>query len=168
MQEIILEHFSTSRQTGKESHPFAIYYVYTRNEGNFVVKGMSETVKQYVENRWWGNCFYRYTFWKDGHNRGGWIGCGLSLYFSRGFDSGKSQNHYKIHVYKTVKKVDSNPSEIRKAWLMLTTKQNDKKLTKSVEISVRRIPHRWISFFNEAEVLPKRAAFLPKRAAHSS
>lgn len=64
---------------GERTQPFCIAFVYSK-EGNFVVKGMMNEVKTYIEQRH-PFSFYRMTFWMNGKSRGLWMSP-MALYIS--------------------------------------------------------------------------------------
>lgn len=66
-----------SMTSGLRSHPFAMYFVYAK-DAQSVITGPSEDVEAYIEKHF-PRCIYRYTFWKDGRQRGGW-GSTLCVY----------------------------------------------------------------------------------------
>lgn len=164
MNEIIVSSFYSSRL----KEPFAIYFVYTKDEGNFVVKGMSHKVEEYIKSRWWGKCFCRYTFWKDGVCRGGWQAFGIKIFIRRfrldrvnNYPYRRSYNKdwrkYQITIYKLIP--EKTPVGINREWALKNKlppsiqKPRPQYIEKS--IVVKRIPHRWIDLFNEAYVIPQ-------------
>ena len=124
MKEIDLGY--KKKQKSERSQPYAIYYVYAEHE-NFIVKGMSDDVSEWL-NKYKKNCdkyFYRYTYWKDGISRGGWMSS-KDMRISR-------------HPY--------NNSDFRKRGkYYISIKFNGTWLTD--HIVLRRMPNKWIPEFD--------------------
>lgn len=72
MQEIDLGSFVKTKGIFT-TEPYAIWFVYTP-EGNFLVKGMSNLCKEYVEKNF-SKYIARYTMWQKGKSRGSWVSC---------------------------------------------------------------------------------------------
>jgi hypothetical protein len=98
------------------ARPWTIYFVYTRH-GNFVVKGYSDQVSDYVKLNF-PNSFYRYTYWKDGQSRGSW-----------------STTIKDCYIYGP----SEGPYAHKKKYSMTFFKNGKSKI-----IYFRRIPHQWI------------------------
>jgi hypothetical protein len=109
----------------KESHPFAIFFVYAP-EGFFVVKGRSDEVEKYIKARF-PKYVARYTFWKDGESRGNWTS-NLPLYWSREYNRNnfRSTKYYVLHM-------------------------NTATGFKENLLRVRRIPKGWLPIYDQAE-----------------
>lgn len=117
------------RKINGRSEPYCIFFVYTPKE-NFVLKGMYDECKQYIEQRY-VRYIARYTMWKDGKNRGSWIAC-KDMYIRPyregqlddfGFVDGRVK--YKVTIYHSSKKTWS-------------------------EFKFRRLPKKWLPVYDEA------------------
>lgn len=65
---------SKYRKTGRrfsDSDPYTIAFVYPKDAPPYVVKGMCDEVKEYIQV-YSPVAFYRYTYWFNGKSRGGW------------------------------------------------------------------------------------------------
>lgn len=104
------------------TQPFAIAFVYS-DKGNFVVKGMERAVKKHIENHY-PNSVYNMTYWKNGRSRGSWYSPRRIYIDLKEIAGGKRR--YVISIVR------------------------DKKLVQ--KITVRRVPHKWLDAYNQADV----------------
>lgn len=74
MQEICLSQYASN------GHPFEIAFIYA-DSGNFVVKGMSDIVSDFLQ-REYKHYFANRTFWANGVHRSYWSGC-TGVYIKR-------------------------------------------------------------------------------------
>lgn len=71
MQTIELSKFVKSpARGGHNTQPFTIAFVYS-DAGDFVIKGMNESVETYIKQRF-PNCIYNLTYWHKGIHRSVW------------------------------------------------------------------------------------------------
>ena len=118
MRVIELSKFKPTKDRWGMSSPWTISFVYTPTD-SFVLKGMHDEVKEYIKK----NCrkaVYHYTYWRNGISRGGWSSTG-PVYITE-----KELPHhlkYEISVY---------PNRNGKPVIMY----------------MRRIPHKWIDFYD--------------------
>lgn len=124
MKEIVLSPFMKTRNQYGYSLPYSIAFVYPKNKPVVVVKGMYHLVKDYVEKHYPISVF-RMTNWQNGESRGGWY-------------SSKNCGIY----FKSVKLGNRNKFEIK----VYTDKTN------YIQKIVRRIPHKWIPFYDKAMI----------------
>ena len=117
---IELGRFKSTRDEYRHALPFAIYFVYTPN-GFYVVKGMSEQVKEGVKGAF-PNAVYFYTYWKNGEWRGSW-GSTCAIYWT----PEKIGNRTKYLL-------SMNTAEGYKPKIM----------------TVRRIPRKWLPVYDQA------------------
>jgi hypothetical protein len=94
----------------KSNHPFAMFYVYPREFSPFILKGKSEDCRQMIEN-YKLPCFYRYTYWKNGISRGGWI-TNIPMYITK-----HSGNGYDITVFRSGKPVKIHFRRMPHMWV---------------------------------------------------
>lgn len=137
----------------KESHPFAINFVYTP-EGFFVVKGRSDEVQQYIDARF-PKYLVRYTYWKNGQSRGSWRS-NLPIYWSK-YNSKlyRSEKHYTLSI-NTADGFKENVLRVRripKVWLPIYDQ---------AEYPKPKPPPQWRSSHNDLSRREKRALGLNK------
>ena len=99
-------------------HPFSIYFVYPRGEDPFILKGRSDECEEFLRN-YKTPCLYRYSYWRDGTNRGSWR-------FSFG-GAYVSKNHH--HHRYDIESWDSGSNKL--------------------SFSFRRMPHGWVDKIEE-------------------
>ncbi len=137
IKEIYLSDFdNTNRGMFGKAQPYAVYFVYKKDQEPVVVKGMADDVFSYVNKHFPVSVFY-YTYWQDGKCRyGAWRGSlGLYLYFDkREIRKGK----YRYIVFMMIK--DNGWAEVA---------------------SFRRIPRKWIPLYDKAI---KREKEVPKNS----
>ena len=106
------------------SDPFTIFFVYS-TIGNYVIKGMPKEVSDYLRNNFVQKripYFLRYTYWKDGVSRGGWL-ASSGIYIKDNRKDLHKRRGYTITIYK-------NNTPLRSTIMFL-----------------RRMPQHWISDF---------------------
>lgn len=107
----------------------AMLFVYSRDNGNFILEGYSNEVNEYLKKNY-THYFYRYTYWCKGISRGGW-------------------KFWK----DTVGIIE--PSKRQKTWKytirLCTGGRNNVPVAKSdrSDIYLKRLPKRWIPEFNK-------------------
>lgn len=110
--------------------PYTVYYVYTRDEGNFIIKGSYSKVIAHLKSIK-SPYFYRYTFWMGGKSRGGWRGSnGIRIYEKHPFNASEQSSNCQKRYY-FVSYVNHKPKLLLK---------------------VRRIPHRWVKELDVGEI----------------
>lgn len=114
------------------THPFTICFVYPKNGENFVVTGPHEVVDAYLKKfTATMPCFWRWTYWKDGENRGGW----------------SATHFYIVSKAKREKKDDWGIVQRRGPVAHeISGYSEDGKVVAS--FMLRRMPHRWIPEFD--------------------
>jgi hypothetical protein len=111
----------------KGRSPFAMYFVYSKNE-SFVVKGPCDAVQTWM-NAYPHPCFYRYTFWGHGTNRGHWSGSKGIYIMPRPWTeicSVKKKGNYNFYI--SIHTKDGMKTDILK---------------------LRRMPHHWLPQLDE-------------------
>lgn len=151
------------------ANPFCIAFVYTRDNGNFVVKGSSDEVVKYIERTWFRKCIYRYTFWLSGKSRGGWRASGRAIYFSAGVGGSVDDlcvacghNHGRNWPCRSKPHRDSYCHSCpckEPEWANVKT-QNKYTIAiysenKKMELHLRRIPHKWIPAYDQADFIER-------------
>lgn len=71
MREIIVSEFKTTRDNWGNAMPYAIAFVYPRDDKPVVLKGMLPQVEAYIDTHF-PISFYNISMWKDGKTRGSW------------------------------------------------------------------------------------------------
>ena len=51
---------------------FCMFFVYTKNKGNFILKGYRREVEKYLKENY-NHYFYYLSMWSDGKSRGHWL-----------------------------------------------------------------------------------------------
>jgi len=105
------------------NNPWTMYFVYAPS-GNFIIKGDSEAVNEYVKHNF-PMCLYRYTYWKRGKSRGDYVGFGIRV-VSRHKGTVELENYYFANAPKSAK------------WAITDT--NRTKI-----FHYRKLPHTWLS-----------------------
>jgi len=117
----------------KRSRPWAICFVYTP-DGNLVVKGDSDTVHKFVNDKF-PLCLLYYTYWKNGTHRGGMMGKGIYV-----FERRETRNAIRNLEYFRNAKKSTRFAVTRdfKTWLYY-----------------RNLPKRWLPEWTEMPTLPR-------------
>ena len=124
MQTIELGKFTPTKSQWGFASPWTIAFVYNSDGKNYVVKGMCDDVRDYIDEHF-PKCFYNMTYWKNGCRCSSWSASSkLMLYFNQVHPFGGRQNMEVI--------------------LFADSSQRPK------IHYFRRMPHRWIPLFDEA------------------
>jgi len=103
-------------------------FVYSKNDGNFILEGFSNEVEKYLKENY-KHYFYYLSMWSHGQSRGYW----------------RFWKDNDVSIF--------TPSKSRKDWKYLIVKygkQSDYHARQhEVEISLKRLPKRWIPEFNK-------------------
>jgi len=126
MNEIVLGDFKPKSETGKPE-PFTIAFVYSNNNKQYVIKGMSSDVDSYIDSRFPKALIY-FTFWKDGKCRN----------FQRA-----SKN---LQLY--IRRIKSNN---RLVWQVLMFGEEG-----SRELEFRNLPKKWLPEYDYATFYKKK------------
>jgi hypothetical protein len=116
------------------TEPFAIAFVYSKNKGNWIVKGMAQEVEAYIKNNF-DAAVWNMTFWKNGKNRSFWDST-HQIYFHQ------SQENQRIG-----KDGISYLPQPRTLHIVHIQSKNGR-YTKIM--TVRRLPHKWIPAYDDA------------------
>jgi hypothetical protein len=106
----------------------AMYFVYSKDHGNFILEGYHREVSEYLKKNY-THYFYRYTYWYNGKSRGGW------------------------KFWKDTVGIIA-PSKLRKEWKYEIRLWTGGRHYVSVEesnktkLSLKRLPKRWIPEFD--------------------
>ncbi len=105
-----------------KTQPFCMIFAITP-EGNFLLTGMEKETKTYLRQRF-TQFIARYTYWKNGENRGGWLS-------SKGIQVQKSNIPFGKNKPKTQVTIFKSP-------------------TNPVTLEFRRLPKKWLPVYNQA------------------
>ena len=96
MKEIIVSKLTEENVAFKsENGPFTIAFVYSKNHGDFVVKGLLNDVKDYLKTK--GPYVVRMSFYHKGRQRGYWTISLRSCFISEPGKGDIYPNKYKVY-----------------------------------------------------------------------
>jgi hypothetical protein len=115
----------------QRGNPFTMCFVISKYKGNLLLKGCHHKIKKY-RNTLPKPYIYRYTYWKNGSSRGGWM-AELSndkrLYISEPQHNGRPRPHW-----------DNTIPRKHSFWGTVKGKENECICL----LTLRRIPNKWI------------------------
>lgn len=114
-----------------KGHPLAITFVYSP-KGNVAVKGNPDAVYAYIHKHY-PVCLYRYSYWRNGQERGSWRMQGVNL---REIHESDWREEYISKFYASVPRHNK---------FVVMSADGKRPL-----FSYRRLPRRWLEDWNNA------------------
>jgi len=108
---------------------FCLIFVYSRDKGNFIIKGYRREAEKYLKEHY-THYFYYYSMWSNGESRGCWAFWKKNVSI---FEPSKSKP-FKRLKYSVVKYDDARDNYNYKI---------------DTKLDFKRLPKRWIPEFNK-------------------
>lgn len=119
-----------SGTSGMDGGAWCFYFMYTKNHGNFILKGYMKEIKAYIKEKGYTHWFAHYVLFSDGKSR----------YSNWAFWKDK------VGIFEPSKWGDKWESkyQIREYTHMYERKPKD-----PLKIKLKRMPHKWIPEFDK-------------------
>lgn len=118
---------------------FALYFVYSKQNGNFILRGYSDEVEKYLKKNY-THYFYYVSLWNAGQSRGFWHFWKDSVTILEPNIKLRKNKRYKYEVYESVSCRSFNSLE---------DFGNAKKKAAENTLRFKRLPKQWIPEFNK-------------------
>jgi len=111
---------------------FALYFVYSKHNGNFILRGYSDEVENYLKKNYTHYFFYN-SLWSNGQSRGHWRFWKDSVYF---LTPSRREKRWKYEVVRFKSTGYFNSLE-------------ELKHQKEIRLTFKRLPKQWIPKFDQ-------------------
>jgi hypothetical protein len=111
---------------------FALYFVYSKRNGNFILRGYSDEVEKYLKKNYTHYFFYN-SLWSNGRSRGHWQFWKDGIYITAPSKHGKTWK-YTVVRFKSTGRFNS---------------LEELKYQKEIRLTFKRLPKQWIPEFDQ-------------------